>query len=172
MEAVWTDLPVVSRVRSQGSGLEVFTPGFPAVHSPPSVHVDLGSVENHPAIDTFERKLKAAVLRNGRTSNVGATAVGKAGVRKTCALRATANDKEIIARFPSGVYFSILGQDAREGQLKQKLCTVVKVSGGHEKRGKLSKEADLIVVLAGVRSWFGNRLCLFIFWMMRGRKQR
>ena len=61
----------------------VLTPSFPAVHSPPSVYVDLGSVENHPAPDKFVRKLEAAVLRNGSTWHVGATPVGQAGVRKT-----------------------------------------------------------------------------------------
>ncbi|CDF39798.1 WD40-repeat containing protein [Chondrus crispus] len=163
MEAVRTELHVISEVRLQRSGKEVFIPSFSAEHNPPSVYVDLGSVENHPAPDTFERKLKAAVLRNGSTSHVGATAVGQAGVGKTCALRAISLDREIVARFPGGVYFSTLGQDAREGQLKQELCNAVKVSGGREEGGRLSKEADLNVVLAGVQSWFANRVCLFIF---------
>ncbi|CDF40582.1 WD40-repeat containing protein, partial [Chondrus crispus] len=154
---------VVREIRSHAPVGDVFKPSFAVESNSPTVLVDLDSSGGEIVPDTVERRLKAAVLRNGTTVHVGATAVGQAGVGKTCALRAIAHDREVFARFPDGVYFSTLGQDAREAELKQRLCNAVRISGGHEKADKLSNLAELDEVLAGVQAWFAGRRCLFIF---------
>ncbi|CDF37855.1 NB-ARC protein [Chondrus crispus] len=154
---------VVREIRSHAPVGDVFKPSFAVESNSPTVLVDLDSSGGEIVPDTVERRLKAAVLRDGTTVHVGATAVGQAGVGKTCALRAIAHDREVFARFPDGVYFSTLGQDAREAELKQRLCNAVRISGGHEKADKLSNLAELDEVLAGVQAWFAGRRCLFIF---------
>ncbi|CDF36531.1 WD40-repeat containing [Chondrus crispus] len=154
---------VVGEIRSHAPVADVFKPSFGGEFNSPTVLVDLDSAGGGVVPNTVEGRLKAAVLSNGTTSHVGATAVGQAGVGKTCALRAIAHDREVVARFPDGVYFSTLGQDAREAELKQRLCNAVRISGGHEKGDKLSNLADLEEVLTGVKSWFADRRCLFIF---------
>ncbi|CDF34595.1 NB-ARC protein [Chondrus crispus] len=155
---------VVREIRSHAPVGDVFKPSFAVEFNPSTVLIDLKSTcRGCTDPDTVERKLKAAVLSTRITSHVGATAVGQAGVGKTCALRAIAHDEEVVKRFPGGVYFSTLGKDAREAELKQRLCDVVRISGGREQGDKLSNLADLDGVLTGVKSWFSGHQCLFIF---------
>ncbi|CDF33320.1 WD40-repeat containing protein [Chondrus crispus] len=155
---------VVREIRSHAPVGDVFKPSFAVEFNPSTVLIDLKSTcRGCTDPDTVERKLKAAVLSTRITSHVGATAVGQAGVGKTCALRAIAHDEEVVKRFPGGVYFSTLGKDAREAELKQRLCDVVRISGGREQGDKLSNLADLDGVLTGVKSWFSDHQCLFIF---------
>ena len=45
--------------------------------------------------------------------------------------------------FTNGGDFSTLKQDAREAELKQRLCHAVRISGGHEGEDKLSNLAEL-----------------------------
>ncbi|CDF38974.1 WD40-repeat containing protein [Chondrus crispus] len=163
VESASAYLSLYAKIDSVAINKDVFKSCVWAPRNPDSVYIDLKLRQGHGAQDTCERQLKAAVLRTDGSAQVGAFAVGQGGVGKTCALRAIAHDEEVRARFPGGVYFLTLGQDASVGRLMQQFCLAVNATRGHSTAEKMREQTELQEVLSLLVSWFGDRICLFIF---------
>ncbi|CDF33986.1 WD40-repeat containing protein [Chondrus crispus] len=151
--------------------VDVFTPCILAEHNPEEIYLQLNSRGIDGSPNTCEARLKEAVLSTDRNTHIGATATGKGGVGKTCALRAIAYDDDIKAQFLGGVYFMSLGKDANVGRLIEQLCIAVEASGGNQAAGKMREQSELSRVLTKMRAWFNTRACLFIIddvWAMNG----
>ena len=156
-------LNIVGEIRSTAPSKEVFKRLVMAPSNPSSVYIDLNLQHGPGAQETCERQLKATVLRNDGNDPIGVFAVGDGGVGKTCALRAIAHDAEVKARFPDGVYFFTLGKDATVARMIQQLCLAVNATNGHDTYEKMRNQTELDAVLSVMLSWFGDKLCLFIF---------
>ncbi|CDF38251.1 NB-ARC protein [Chondrus crispus] len=156
---VGTQAAVTSTARCT---LDVFTPCIHAEHNPDEIYLQLNSRGIDGSPNTCEARLKEAVLSTDRNTSIGATATGKGGVGKTCALRAIAHDDDIKARFSGGVYFMSLGKDASVGRLIEQLCIAVEASGGNQASAKMREQTELSRVLTKMRAWFNTRVCLFI----------
>ena len=116
---------------------------------------------------THEEQLKEKVLRfNSRT--VGAVGVrvtaaqGMSGVAKTCAVTAVGNDSDVQKHYSGGVYFLSFGQDAKSGDLVNKVADKVKESGGERLSKEIRNENDVNTAVEKSRAWFGDHKCLFI----------
>ncbi|CDF34811.1 WD40-repeat containing protein [Chondrus crispus] len=165
---VGTQAAVTSTARCT---LDVFTPCIHAEHNPDEIYLQLNSRGIDGSPNACEAQLKEAVLSTDNNSHVGATATGKGGVGKTCALRAIAHDDDIKARFSGGVYFMSLGKDADVGRLIEQLCIAVEASGGDQVAAKMREQSELRRVLTKMRAWFNTRVCLFIIddvWAVNG----
>ncbi|CDF34807.1 WD40-repeat containing protein [Chondrus crispus] len=165
---VGTQAAVTSTARCT---LDVFTPCIHAEHNPDEIYLQLNSRGIDGSPNTCEARLKEAVLSTDRNTSIGATATGKGGVGKTCALRAIAHDDDIKARFSGGVYFMSLGKDANVGRLIEQLCIAVEASGGNQAAAKMREQSELSRVLTKMRAWFNTRVCLFIIddvWAVNG----
>ncbi|CDF36259.1 unnamed protein product [Chondrus crispus] len=141
-----------------------------AEHNPEEIYLQLNSRGIDGSPNTCEARLKEAVLSTDRKT-IGATATGKGGVGKTCALRAIAHDDDINAQFSGGVYLMSLGKDANVGRLIEQLCMAVKASGGNQAAAKMREQSELSRVLTEMRAWFNTRVCLFIIddvWAVNG----
>ncbi|CDF39140.1 WD40-repeat containing protein [Chondrus crispus] len=165
---VGTQAAVTSTARC---AVDKFTPCIHAEHNPDEIYLQLNSRGIDGSPNTCEARLKEAVLSTDRNTSIGATATGKGGVGKTCALRAIAHDDDIKARFSGGVYFMSLGKDANVGRLIEQLCMAVKASGGKQVAAEMREQSELSRVLTEMRAWFNTRVCLFIIddvWAVNG----
>ncbi|CDF34197.1 WD40-repeat containing protein [Chondrus crispus] len=165
---VGTQAAVTSTARC---AVDKFTPCIHAEHNPDEIYLQLNSRGIDGSPNTCEARLKEAVLSTDRNTSIGATATGKGGVGKTCALRAIAHDDDIKARFSGGVYFMSLGKDANVGRLIEQLCIAVEASGGNQAAAKMQEQSELSRVLTKMRAWFNTRVCLFIIddvWAVNG----
>ena len=66
-------------------------------------------------------------------------------------------------RFPGGVCFCSPGQDATVVRVIEQISLAVYASNGHNTCEKIREQTKLDVVLALMLSWFGEKVCLFIF---------
>ncbi|CDF36581.1 WD40-repeat containing protein [Chondrus crispus] len=165
---VGTQAAVTSTARC---AVDKFTPCIHAEHNPDEIYLQLNSRGIDGSPNTCEARLKEAVLSTDRNSHIGATATGKGGVGKTCALRAIAHDDDIKAQFSGGVYFMSLGKDANVGRLIEQLCIAVEASGGKQVAAEMREQSELRRVLTKMRAWFNTRVCLFIIddvWAVNG----
>lgn len=65
-----------------------------------SIYKNPNSRDNNTELNPCQARLEAAVLRSEGNAQVGATAVGRGGVGKTCALCAIAGDPDVQVQFP------------------------------------------------------------------------
>ncbi|CDF38372.1 WD40-repeat containing protein [Chondrus crispus] len=158
-------------LNASGCTHDVFRPCILAEHNPEEIYLQLNSRGIDGSPNTCEARLKEAVLSTDRNTSIGATATGKGGVGKTCALRAIAHDDDIKAQFSGGVYFMSLGKDANVGRLIEQLCMAAKASGGKQVAAEMREQSELSRVLTEMRAWFNTRVCLFIIddvWAVNG----
>ncbi|CDF38850.1 WD40-repeat containing protein [Chondrus crispus] len=158
-------------LNASGCTHDVFRPCILAEHNPEEIYLQLNSRGIDGSPNTCEARLKEAVLSTDRNTSIGATATGKGGVGKTCALRAIAHDDDIKAQFSGGVYFMSLGKDANVGRLIEQLCMAIKASGGKQVAAEMREQSELSRVLTEMRAWFNTRVCLFIIddvWAVNG----
>lgn len=142
---------------------DVFQGCFTAPKNPQGITIDFESETSKGRPFTCEALLKAALLDENGSSCVGAVAAGIGGVGKTCALRALAVDRDVMKRFPDGIYFMSLGAEAATATVIEQLCNSVEATGGKRLARELRREKDLARVVGKARDWFAGRVCLFIF---------
>ncbi|CDF37667.1 WD40-repeat containing protein [Chondrus crispus] len=158
-------------LNASGCTYDLFRPCILAELNPEEIYLQLNSRGIDGSPNTCEARLKEAVLSTDRNTYIGATATGKGGVGKTCALRAIAHDDDVKARFSGGVYLMSLGKDANVGRLIEQLCIAVEASGGNQAAAKMREQSELSRVLTKMRAWFNTRVCLFIIddlWAVNG----
>lgn len=140
----------------------------PQIHFQPQHHVQKNDVlmemdfhaKTGDHYQTFEGRLKADVLDDVAT--IGAVDSGEGGVGKTCALRALAQEPDIIERFPGGIYFRSLGKDARIADIIRMLSDFVDITGGKKLAADMRQQKELSTILSKAQSWFSSHTCLFI----------
>lgn len=176
IDTLLTVVERVDRTSAASNGArhpDVFRACNTAPRNPKSVVIDFESTDSEGNPATLEGKLKAVLLRSETSRSFGAIAQGMGGVGKTCALRALAADRNVMARFPGGIYFMSLGADASTKDVIEELAGAVDASGGASISLEMRREKNLTRAVQKAQGWFSGSCCLFIFddlWALRDTK--
>ena len=120
---------------------------------------------------TVEGKLKIEILKHVKQQNrpqkvrsmnniIGV--IGVEGVGKTTTLLALAQDPDVQAAFPDGIYFIDVGRGADDAKLVNELKGAVWSSGGKRLAQKKDMNESLDSASSAASLWFSNRKALFI----------
>lgn len=163
LQPIETVLHDINRAVSPLENPVTFKPSFFKETPPHFVRHHFETAADTPGPETHEAKLKRIVLRENHPNGRPVTAVvGMSGAGKSCALRGLAEQKDVISRFPGGVYFMSLGAEAKRRRAIEKLGDMVEYSGGRLRARDVRLEMNLDVAVARTADWFQERACLFI----------
>lgn len=112
--------------------------------------------------DTAEGNLKATIMEKNNGGVVAVVASGMGGVGKTCALRGLAKDSSVKERFPGGVLYIELGNDAGVPDLINGIARIIQRTGGKKLAETIKGTRDLKNAVDEAALWFKQYKCLFL----------
>ncbi len=136
-----------------------------------AVHLDFETKDAEGQYVTPEGALKHMVLSSISSTAVTAASgtlseacgiVGMAGVGKTVALQGLAADKDIRARFPDGIQYMSLGQEATVQTAIQEVARAMTLCGASETAAKVENSTSLKEAVAFAFTWFQEKECLLL----------
>lgn len=144
---------------------ESYVPDSNVPPNPPRLTLDYNTT------NTFEGRLKAAIIEGSSSGIVGVVASGLGGVGKTCALRGLAKDPDIKHRFPGGVLYIQLGNDARISDIINGVARAVERTGGERLARAITGLRTVQDASDKAARWFRPQKCLFLvddIWWVNG----
>ncbi len=136
-----------------------------------AVNLDFESRDAEGQFITPEGLLKHKILSSISTEAVTAATgqfnpaygvVGMAGVGKTIALQGLAIDKDILKRFPDGVQYISLGQEATVQTAVQGIASAMTTTGASASVAIVKNSTSLTEAIAHAIRWFQDKKCLFL----------
>ncbi len=136
-----------------------------------AVNLDFETRDAEGQFATPEGVLKHKILSSFSTEGVTAATgqinsahgvVGMAGVRKTIALQGLASDKDICQRFPDGIQYISLGQEATVQTAVQGIARAMTMTGASASVATVETSTSLSEAITHAIRWFQGKMCLFL----------
>lgn len=156
MEFLNTQVAPVLTESARDSSEREYVPDINVPPNPPRLTLDYNSAK------TCEGQLKTSVMEEDGSRVVGVVAWGQGGVGKTCALRGFVEDKDIKKRFPGGLLYIQLGNDATISTVIQGIAAIVRRTGNPLLALKVEGSKTLQEAAYEASIWFRPHTCLFL----------
>ncbi len=136
-----------------------------------AVNLDFETRDAEGQFVTPEGVLKYKILSSISTKTAAAATgapnpvhgvVGMAGVGKTIALQSLTSDKDIRERFPDGIQYISLGQDATAQTAVKEIARAMTMTGASASIARVENSTSLNEAVTHAIKWFQDKRCLFL----------